>query len=458
MDNTNNVLFFEEREKMERSFLSSLLLQPTFIAETNSMVRPEMFSNPNLGFVYGAMEGLFNQGKQVDLILLEFEMKQRDLERFRSMGGLVSLYDGIEEYRLSGNILEYAEEIKRYYMLGALINIFTHKVLESSQFGADYLSVISDCTSQMDRLLSENREADTLVPLVQLAEASIHFQEERMRKKDDPRMIRTGIYHLDGIIGGLYRREVLTIGGQTSDGKTALSMYIAMNAARKGRQVLHFSFEMTGDQTVERYFTAHARVEADRLRIGGLRQEDLAKMKKYAEEIKTLPYYFVNDATMTLDAMRAEIMMRSRRGECDVVLVDYLHGMLRDDGKSNSLEGQVRRIATELKRIAEKANCALLLVSQLNREHVKRNEKWYIPQTSDLRDSGAIDYVSDTVLIISRPERFGLKRDDEGYDTARLLQLYVLKNRNGPVGVTRVYHNGTFSNFHEPGANLHFED
>lgn len=457
MENTERIFFREEREQTERALLCSLLLKPANIAEVRNSVRTEMFSNPQFGFVYEALCSVFDRGNHPDMALVDMEMKCINLERFHEMGGLSVLADGMEEFRLSDNVNEYAREIKRHFILSSLYHIFTHKALECMQYDTDYHDIITDCIHKTDRLLDENRDADGMETLASLASLSISFQEERMRLKEDPRMMRTGIRGLDGIIGGLYRKEMLVIGGMTSDGKTAVSMHIAMNEALKGKHVLHFSFEMTGDQTVERFFTHYAHVEADRLRIGGLREADIERMKKYAASIEHLPYHFVNDAGMSLDSIRSEILTRSRRGECDVVLVDYLHAMVHDDGKSASFEQQVRRIVTALKKDAEEANCALILVSQLNREYVKRGDKGYIPYTSDLRDSGAIDFVADSVIILSRPERFNIHEDNEGRSTANMLQLYVLKNRNGLTGLTQIYHKGDFSYFYEYPETLPFE-
>ena len=82
----------------------------------------------------------------------------------------------------------------------------------------------------------------------------------------------------------------MVIGGLSSDGKTALSSFIAMNIAKQGKHVLHFSFEMTGEQTMSRFFSGYAGVEADRLRIGGLRDTDLEKMRRYVEQLRNLNY------------------------------------------------------------------------------------------------------------------------------------------------------------------------
>lgn len=443
---------------MEQALLCALFLDKVAISDVVPLLRPEMFSDPNHGFIYETFAGMYNRGQQPDLVLVDLEMKKADMDRCLKMGGISYLAENMETIRLEHNAKEYAREIRRCYILDCLHKLFQCKAAECLQFGADYLELMEDCEKKLLKLREDNSESDSLTLLSELGETIIRNHEERMTHKDDPTRMLTGIYGIDGVSGGLYRRELMVIGGLSSDGKTALSSFVAMNMARKGKHVLHFSFEMTADQTMARFFAGYAGVEADRLRIGGLREGDLKKMKQYVSDIKRLPYYFTNLPSMSMEALRAEILLKCRKGECDVVLVDYLHTLVPAPKKNETLEGLTRSVITALKSIAVEANCAMLVVSQLNREVMKRADKGFVPQMNDLRDSGAIEYVADSVVIISRPERFGIKVDELGKSTANLIKLYMLKNRNGATGVSEVYRNDTFTSFTNPGTPLHFAD
>lgn len=422
-----------EKNVIERALLCSLFLDQVAILEVVGLLRPEMFSDPDHGFIYEAFTDLFNRNKRPDLILVEEEMKKKDPERYVKMGGMAYLSDGMETVRLEHNAVEYAREILHHYLLGCMHKLFVQKASECLQYGMDYLKVIEDCERDLLRLRMDNSESDSLLPLSEVMKLSIDDHLDRMSRKDDSVRMLTGINGLDGLTGGLYRKEVLVLGGLPSDGKTALAMFMAMNMARQGKHVLHFSFEMTGEQTAARFFAGYAGVE------------------------KT-PYYFTNVSSMSLDALRAEIMLRSRKGECDVVVIDYLHTLAPPTKKGETQESVIRHTITVLKRIAVEANCAMLVVSQLNREVLKRSENGFVPIMSDLRDSGAIEFVADCVVIIGCPERFGKNTAQCGSNASRLIKLYVLKNRNGSTGIAEVYRNDTYTSFVNPGGNLHFED
>lgn len=448
----------EERVKVERALLCTLFLDRVAILDIVGLLRPEMFSDPGYSFIYEAFVDIYHRGLEPDMVLVEVEMGKKNPARCREMGGIAYLSDGMEEVRLEHNAKEYAREIRRCFMLDCLNREFKCKALECQSPGADYQAVMEDCERILLKLREDNSETDVLQALSIVGELALRNQEERINRKDDPTRLLTGIYGIDGLSGGLYRKEVMVLGGLSSDGKTALSTFIAMNIAGRGKHVLHFSFEMTGEQTMSRFFTGYAGIEADRLRIGGLRDTDLEKMKRYVDRLRGLSYYFANVPSMSLETLRAEILQRSRKGECDFVAIDYLHTLARQPGKNETLESVIRSTITTLKSIAVEANCAMLVVSQLNREVLKRADKSFVPQMSDLRDSGAIEYIADNVMIINRPERFNIRTDEHGRSTAGLIKLYMLKNRCGATGIAEVYHNKTFTYFRNPNETLPFED
>lgn len=448
-----------EKNVLERALLCTLFLNNVAILEVMPLLRPEMFSDLEYGFIYQSFVALYNRGKEPDMVLVGLEMSKTDPERCRRMGGISYLADGMEEVRLEHNAVEYAREIRQRYQKNCLHKLFVCMASECMREDMDYQKVLETCEHKLLKFREEDQVSDSLKPLSELADQVIEYQVERMNHKDDPVRMLTGIHGIDGLTGGLYRKELMVLGGQTSDGKTSLAMFMAMNIARKGKSVLYYSFEMTDEQTMSRIFTGYAGVESERLRIGGLRDSDLSKMRKYRDQLQDLPYYFVNASSKSLEALRAEIMLRKLKGECDAVVVDYLHSFAPPQGKGETLESVTRNTITGLKSIAVEANCAMLVLSQLNRELGKRDDKeGYVPRMTDLRDSGAIEYIADSVAIISRPDRYGFKVDDNGNDISHQVKIYLLKNRNGATGLTEVYRNDTFTNFTNPSRELHFED
>jgi replicative DNA helicase len=113
-----------------------------------------------------------------------------------------------------------------------------------------------------------------------------------------------------------------------------------------------------------------------------------------------------------------------------LVLVDYLQLMPGPGGAENN-EQAVAANARGLKKLSKELGCPVMLLSQLNRSVEQREDKR--PRLSDLRESGAIEEAGDCVI--------GMYRDDyynEESETPGVVELLILKQRNGPTGSVSV--------------------
>ena len=441
-------------ELVEKAVICALFLDKDTLAGVEPLLRPAMFSDPSLGFIYEATLALYEQGERPDMVLVEEEMRKMDAGLYQKLGGLGYVWEAMERVRLEYNAVAYAREVRRLYVLRQLRGRLQELSIVANQFGTDPEELIRDAEEALMKAGELACETEPAVSLGELSERVIGMHEKRMGAKDDPMRMYTGIHGLDGLTGGLYRGEVTVVAGETSCGKTAMSMFVAMNVARRGKHVLHVSAEMTPTQTLNRFFSGNAGVEADRLRIGGIRPEDIRKMRKYAVEIKDLPYRFVCDPGMTVHDIHSLATLEHKRGHCDVLLVDYLQAFNQEPGRGETLDQVIGRNMRRLARLARELDCAVVVVSQLNREGKRRGEKGYVPMMHDLRDSSSIEQAADSVLILDRPEKHGVDQDADGVSMIGMLKIYILKGRNGATGYTYLRHDVTFTKFWNPDPKL----
>jgi replicative DNA helicase len=103
---------------------------------------------------------------------------------------------------------------------------------------------------------------------------------------------------------------------------------------------------------------------------------------------------------------------------------------------------EIGETSASLHAMARELDVHCLMLSQLNRKAEERADKR--PQLSDLRESGDLEQNADLVLGTYR-EAYYLERSGIVDDAVRLLdvehvmEVGVLKNRQGPTGVARLY-------------------
>ena len=104
---------------------------------------------------------------------------------------------------------------------------------------------------------------------------------------------------------------------------------------------------------------------------------------------------------------------------------------------SKNLLGDICR---RLKNLIMEADVAGIVLAQLNRNCEARTD--HVPVMSDLRNSGEIEQIADSIAFVYRPEQYREYYDKQTKEDMRGVgQLFVAKNRNGSTGEIRFRYN-----------------
>jgi replicative DNA helicase len=239
---------------------------------------------------------------------------------------------------------------------------------------------------------------------------------------------RTGISIVDRNVK-LGKGHYFVVGARPSQGKTALSLQMAVSMAER-HKVLYFSFETSADRLFERIIARSANVDYGKIVDGELSDEDV-------EKIKTLQPYFEHINLLTVEAagMTVEqIKSTAIKHHADVVFIDYL-GLV---GTSTVVSGAYERttlISMALHNMAQKTGITVIALCQLSRQANKTE-----PDMSTLRDSGQIEQDADEIMFIHTP-------DD---DNKKSKKLIVAKNKDGECGAFDIEFIGRYQRFQKP--------
>ena len=142
-----------------------------------------------------------------------------------------------------------------------------------------------------------------------------------------------------------------------------------------------------------------------------------------------------------MDHVRSVARMLKSKGECDMIILDYLQLCdMKSDRNNRNREQEVAEASRKAKLIAKELDIPVILLCQLNRECEMRADKR--PALSDLRESGAIEQDADVVMLLYRPALYGLTSERRSKFPSEGLGMVILaKHRNGETGDVYFGHN-----------------
>lgn len=252
--------------------------------------------------------------------------------------------------------------------------------------------------SQMGEAMTLDREKQDFKPIGELVDNYIRRLDEKTK------YILTGIPVIDRYLN-LSPGNLFIIGGRPSAGKTALSLQMACEMARKGYKVCYFSLETDPDTLTARIIANRLAVPLADVKNKSVPQSDLDGLA----ELHKLPLFIRSASGKGVGWVKVQ----AQRMQAQVVFIDYLQ-LLRQAGAKDRYTA-VTQLSMDLHELAQGTGILVIALAQLN-----RNAAHAAPSTADLKESGQLEQDADAILLLSS--------DGEAY------QCILAKNKEGRVG------------------------
>lgn len=260
---------------------------------------------------------------------------------------------------------------------------------------------------------------------VNIAEAYWDELAERQNRE----AVSTGIVLVDNLTDGIRPGSLTIVGARPSVGKSAFTLQVALNVARKRKKVLFLPLEMTAAETVDRIVLRFGEgLTYSDLRSGQLDEAKRESVNIWIDYLYDLREYFkIYEGVRDLERIRALI----EDEKPDLVIIDQLSQIQTNDERATIRERYVE-VTRELKALALSEKTSIWLPVQMNRESSKSGTV----SIDYLKESGSIEEDADIVLLLSN------EKDEEGNpmrtETGRMVKLEVAKNRQGRCGSERL--------------------
>lgn len=424
----------------ERMVLSACLLDAQAIDDVLLVLKDGDFYREAHGLAYGAIRALREDGREVDAVTLADELARRG--QFERIGGDDFLAEIAGAAPHAANARYHADIVRQKAVTRGLVALSTDTIREaySGLWASDQL------VESAERRLFALRDAEardsssTTEELVGDALTRIRAREEADGASEGLG-VPSGFADLDQFIDRLKPEEMTVLAARPSQGKTALAMQIAVNAALdSGVRCLVVSLEMGRQALADRMLANHAPLDGAKIvRPWTMTFAEKHRLAKAAAELSGAPIVVDDAPTRTVGQIAAMGRRMKRRGGLGLIVVDYLQLIDDERGRGESRHEGVARISRRLKATARELGVPVLALSQLNRQSEQR--EGLRPRLADLRESGQIEQDADAVLLLHRPDFY------DPNDQPGIAEVIVAKNRNGPTGATRLVFLKSFTRF-----------
>ncbi|MFC3095215.1 replicative DNA helicase [Alteromonas sediminis] len=426
----------------EQSVLGSMLISPDSWDRVTELVGENDFYNRSHQIVFSAILRLLKNNLPVDLITVAEELEKHD--QLSDAGDFAYLAELAKNTPSASNVTAYANIIKERAITRELIAV-ANEIAEAgyNPEGRDSADILDLAESKVFEI-AERRTGDNEGPrdVESVLGKTIDRLEALLKDNREVTGVSTGYTDLNKKTSGLQPSDLIIVAARPSMGKTTFAMNLCENAMMtEDKPVLVFSLEMPAEQIMMRMLASLSRVDQTKIRTAQLDDEDWARISNTMASLKDRDNLFVDDSSgLTPMELRSRARKLAReRGGISLIMVDYLQ-LMRVPSLSDNRTLEIAEISRSLKALAKELEVPVVALSQLNRSLEQRADKR--PVNSDLRESGSIEQDADLIMFIYRDEVYHENSEDKG-----IAEIIIGKQRNGPIGTSRLTFQGQFSRF-----------
>jgi replicative DNA helicase len=436
------VTAWDARFASERALVGAAMSATDLAVTVVEQIAARDLQDRNLQTVFTTVLDLVGRGLQVSpTIVLSELQKTRQLTGALDNSLLVSL---VEEAALPSQVGYHVTDVKarswkrRLWEFGGRVQQAAERGERPPEDDAELLQSWMDELTDVDQGGGTVRAADLVLPVI-----------DEIEQGSDADVVPTGFADLDALMS-IRPGQLIVVGARPGAGKTVFGMDVARHVGIRLQDPVYFlTLEMTAKDLMKRMIAAEARVNLHSIlhhRVDRelLTEDDWNRMAAASQRIQDSAITIDDASSAGLSRLRSRLRYLKRTTGVRIAVVDYL-GIMSTSGRQENRQQSIAELTRGLKQIAREVGVPIILLAQLNREVMTRQD--HRPVSSDLKDSGAIEADADAVILIHRPDMYEKESPRAGE-----ADLIVDKHRAGPQSTITVVFQGHYSRFMDMAA------
>jgi len=238
--------------------------------------------------------------------------------------------------------------------------------------------------------------------------------------------VRTGWEKIDKLTKqGLGKGELGVVIAPTGAGKSMVLAHLGSQAIKDGKNVVHYTLELSEAITGQRYDSCITQVPLSTLFY---QKDEVLELISDIQGSLIIKEYPTKSASPNVLRSHLE-KLKKRNHKIDMIIVDYAD-LLRPSTHFKEKRNELESIYENLRAIAQEFQCPVWTASQTNRSGLNAE----VVTMESISEAFNKCFVADFICSISRTIK------DKNANTGR---MYIAKNRNGPDGLVFPIHMDT---------------
>jgi replicative DNA helicase len=269
-------------EAAEQAVISAVLLDPEAILRATEFLDDSMFYREGHRRIFRAMLALSERGEVIDPLTLTEELSR--VSELESSGGRDYIAYLVDVVPTSANVEYHAKIVREKALRRRLIETATTIVgdaFESSRSSAELLDEAEHRIFEVNQA----RGTEGFTRIKELMYEAMERIEQLHLAGEAVTGVPSGFKDLDEMTAGFQPSDLVIVAARPSMGKTAFILNVAQNAALDHKKpVAFFSLEMSKQSLLQRMLTSEARIDAQRLRKGKLRDDEFVQLGRASQK------------------------------------------------------------------------------------------------------------------------------------------------------------------------------
>src|SRR5579885_1063910 len=320
-------------EDAEQAVLSAMLIDQDAVLRAVEHVDDTMFYAERPRRIFRAMVTIAERGGVVDPLTLSDELGRKG--ELDAAGGKDYIGFLVDAVPTAANIEYHAQIVREKAILRRLIEVSTSIVSEAFEGKSTATELLDEAESKIFQV-AQQQTRDGFTRIKELLWPTMERIEALQKGGKTITGVASGFGDLDEMTSGFQPADLIIVAARPSMGKTAFTLNIAQHAAIETNvPVAFFSLEMSKESLVQRMLTSEARIDAQRLRKGMLRDDDFPRLARAAGILSSAPVWIDDTPGITILEMRSKARRLKSDAGVGMVIVDYLQLMQGPAGSEN---------------------------------------------------------------------------------------------------------------------------